>query len=539
MTSTPTTSLAAIITAARAGSIGYASTLFEAGGWAARDQDPAALATRARLLKDAALRAGAEERQHLLIAAAQAYGRADSVRPQPYTQINQASLHFLAGDHDRARSIAQDLLARMARATDLAETPYFIAATRAEAHLLCGDIAAATQAMRDAVAADADGWADRASTLRQFALILAARGADARWLDEFRPPRSINFAGHLGVAPAQASALRAEVDGWLAEHAIGFGFGALAAGADIVIAEALLARGGELHVVLPTRLDQFVAQSVAPYDPAWGPRFAACLAAAESVQCVTSVTGTYEPLATQLAADVAMGACVLNARRLQSSAWQLLVIDDAPGTFGGGLGTRRIGERWRDNDRQHCLIAPRTAPVPASGQRSVPEGRKDRRLAAILMIGFDGLDKADEGSFADALDRVIAPFRAACAALPVQPDLTLPVGNARLVAFADPDRAWAYAKALLALPPMAMPLRLAGHYGLAHWLDDPAALVGRATAELAAIAGAALPGVLTASETLACALSVNLADDLIAEHIGELDQIRLFALTPAGMAPAQ
>ena len=109
MTSTPTTSLAAIITAARAGSIGYASTLFEAGGWAARDQDPAALATRARLLKDAALRAGAEERQHLLIAAAQAYGRADSVRPQPYTQINQASLHFLAGDHDRARSIARPI----------------------------------------------------------------------------------------------------------------------------------------------------------------------------------------------------------------------------------------------------------------------------------------------------------------------------------------------------------------------------------------------------------------------------------------------
>lgn len=532
MTPAPTTSLAAIITAARAGSIGYASALFEAGGWAERRADPAALATRARLLKDTALRAGPADRPNLLIAAAEAYGRADSVRSQPYTQINEASLRYLAGDRDRARSIAQGLLDWLAGAPDLAETPYFIAATRAEAHLLCGDIAAAAQAMRSAVAADPDGWADRASTLRQFALIVAASGDDQRWLDEFRPPCSLNFAGHLGVAPAQADHLRATIDAWLADHAIGFGFGALAAGADIVMAEALLARGGELHVVLPTRLDQFVAQSVAPYDPAWGPRFAACLAAAESVQCVTSVTGGYEPLATQLAADVAMGACVLNARRLQSRAWQLLVIDDAPGAYGGGLGTRRIGERWRDSDRQQCLIVPRTAPVPASSQRPDPEGRHDRRLAALLMISFNGLDSADEGRFAQAIDTVITPFRAACSALPVQPDLTLPVGNARLVAFADPDKAWAYAKALLALPPLALPLRLAGHYGLTHWLDDPAALVGRAMAELAAIAGAALPGVLTASETLACALSVNLAAELNAEHIGEQGDIRLFALTP-------
>jgi hypothetical protein len=530
---TPTTSLAAIITAARAGSIGYATALFEAGGWAMRDQDPAALATRARLLKDAALRTALPERRALLAAAADAYGAADRVRPQPYTRINLASMRYLAGEHEAARAIAQDLLAWLAQATDLAETPYFIAATRAEAHLLCGDPAAAAAALRDAVAADPDGWSDRASTLRQFTLILDAMGADAGWMNEFRPPRSLNFAGHLGIAPAQAEGLRATIDTWLAEHRIGFGFGALAAGADIVVAEALIARGGELHVVLPTRLDTFVAQSVAPYDAAWGPRFAACLTAAHSVQCVTSVTGAYEPLATQLAADVAMGAAVLNARRLQSSAWQLLVIDDEPGAYGGGLGTRRIGERWRDRGRQDCLIVPRSAPVPPSSRHPVPEGRHDRRLAAMLMITFAGLDTCDEGAFSDALDSVIAPFRQRSTALPVQPDLTLPMGNARLVAFADPDAAWAYAQGLLAMPPLPLPLRLAGHYGIAHWLDDPAALVGRAMADLAAIAGGALPGVLTASETLASALSVNLSHAMIAELVGEVDEIRLFALTAA------
>jgi len=210
----------------------------------------------------------------------------------------------------------------------------------------------------------------------------------------------------------------------------------------------------------------------------------------------------------------------------------LLIVDDGAGRFGGGLGTRDIGERWRDRNRQDCLIAPRTAAVPASGLRPSPEGRADRRLAAMLMITFDGLDQCDEDAFSEALDEVITPFRDACAALAVQPDLTLPVGNARLVAFADPDAAWAYAQALLTLPPLAMPLRIAGHYGLAHWLDHPQALVGRAMSDLAAVAARSLPGVLIASETLASALFVNLSAAMIAEHIGEAGEIRLYALAP-------
>ena len=529
----PAPSLAAIITAARAGSIGYAARLFETGGWAERTADPAALATRARLLKDAALRAAPADRPDLLLRAADAYAAADHLRPQPYTRINAASLRFLAGDRAGAQERATDLLAWMAGGERFAETPYFLAATRAEAHALRGDWPAAAAALREACAADPDGWSDRATTLRQMALILAATGADPQWLDAFRPPRSLAFAGHLGIDPAQADGLKHRVAAWLDAQAIGFGYGALAAGADIVIAEALLERGAELHVVLPVRLDEFVAQSVAPYDRAWRARFAACLAAAHSVRCVTSVSGGYEPLATQLAADVAMGGAVLNARQLQSSAWQLLVIDDAAAPYGGGLGTRAIGLRWRDHARQQCLIEPRSAAVPASSTRAGAEGRDDRRLAALLMIAFDGLDTCDEARFAEAVDRVLGPLRKALATLPVQPDLVLPMGNAQALVFADADAAWQGARALLAMAPLPLPMRLAGHYGLAHRLDHPPALVGRAMAELAALAGAAIPGVLCASETLATVLAINQAQDFVAEHIGEAADIRLFALTPA------
>ena len=45
---------------------------------------------------------------------------------------------------------------------------------------------------------------------------------------------------------------------------IGFAYGSLAAGADILWAEALLAVGSEVHVVLPFALEEFVRVSVEP-----------------------------------------------------------------------------------------------------------------------------------------------------------------------------------------------------------------------------------------------------------------------------------
>jgi hypothetical protein len=150
----------------------------------------------------------------------------------------------------------------------------------------------------------------------------------------------------------------------------------------------------------------------------------------------------------------------------------------------------------------------------------------------MLHIAFDGLDALEDGSFAEALDTIIAPFRRACDALEPQPDAVLPAGNSRILAFHDPDAAWHHAAALLALPEAAGRLRVAGHYGLAHWLGTPRALVGTSVGLLTALAPVALPGVLTASEALASAVFVNQADAVHAEEIGEWRDTRLFALTP-------
>ena len=526
-------SLPAIVTMARAGSLELAERLFRDGGYAGRAGDAAALAVLGRLLKDRAARLPAAQRPAAYARAAEAYAAADKAVPQPYTRLNVATLTFLSGERKWARTIAQDILDWLDSGAKIAETPYYLQATRAEALLLCGETDSASAALESAIAAQPEAWSDHAATIRQLGTICTAAGIDPGFLDPLRPPRALHFAGHLGIAPAGHEQLSAAVSSRIAEERIGFGFGALAAGCEIVIAEALIEAGAELHVFLPGTAEDFVAISVDPYGPQWRARFDRCIDAATELRCFPQPRGRYQPLGSRIAADVAMGAALMSAAQLETSAVQLLVIDEGDGEFGTGSETARIGRLWQGRGAlQHVLRAPRTAPVAPSGSKAEPEGDPDLRLAALLRIEFDGLDELDEDDFARAVHEQLMPLRQALATLEAQPDLMLPAGNARIAGFADPACAWRYAQALLALPAGTLPIRLSGHYGLAHWLGDPPALVGRALADLETVAAGALPGVLTVSEPLARVLQLTPDGAPHVEHVGETGGIELYSVMP-------
>lgn len=531
--------LARIVTVARAGSLAHAAALFSAAGFDQAIHDPAVLAVAGRLAKDHALRALPADRSALFARAAQAYAAADALAPQPYTRINQATLTWLAGDRAGGEALARGLLAWLDAGNHPPETPYWLAATRAEALLLLGDRAAAASWLGRAAAAQPDAWEDQASTLRQLGLIGAAQGLAADWLDPFRPGRVVQFGGHLGVAVTAAAGLEARVGDLLAEHRAIAGHGALAAGADLVVAAALLARGAELHVVLPTAPEAFVAQSVAPYGPFWVELYRRVAAAATSLRTMTTLDGAFQPLANQLAAEVAMGAARLHAHRLETAAMQLLITDAAGPGFGQGMATGYLGERWRDTagsapPHQLCLAEPRVATVAASATKPA-EGRTDLRLMVWFhLAGLAGEDRDDAG-FATLVDEALAPVLARLATAP-RPDVVLSAADGVIVGFADIEQAWRYAAAALA-PDAATAdprLCLAGHYGLVHVLGaaDREVHAGPALARLGRIRAMALPGVLVASDGLAAALAVRHARDLLVEEIGEDDDGPVFAVRP-------
>ena len=99
-----------------------------------------------------------------------------------------------------------------------------------------------------------------------------------RWRRRGSPISAAICSPPIGAAEAR---IGAEIDALLDDEDIGFAFGALACGADLLIAEAALARGVELHVVLPFEEEDFLAQSVRPgRRPGWEARYRACIAPA-------------------------------------------------------------------------------------------------------------------------------------------------------------------------------------------------------------------------------------------------------------------
>ncbi len=524
-----------ITTLARSGALDRAWALFEQGGYDAATADAAALAVKGRLLKDRALKAGEGERNALLAQAEAAYAAADGLAPQAWLLINVATLAALRGERAGASELAALVLERLEQeGAVVAETPYWIAATRAEAHLVRGDITRADAALAAAITADPHSHDDHATTLRQFARLIEATGGEAGWLDRHRPPVSLHFAGHLGISADACSDLRAQVDRVLDDVRVGFGYGALAAGADIVIAEAILARGGDLHAILPAPVADFVELSVRPYGGNWLARFETCLAACASVHVAAEVDRSqYEPLATALAAELAMGAALLNAHRLESYAHQLLVVDGGDGPFGGGQSTARDGATWlRAGAPQHLIVAERTAPVAASSSKV--EGRTDRELAALLRLDFAGLDMLGDSDFARARDDHIDPFLKRAGGLDRQPPHRQHWGNSLILGFADPASAAEYARALFKLSPsQRLPLCISGHYGLALRRGD--VLLGPALSALEDIASMAFSGGLTVSEPFATALQLRERHD--AQYVADCPLrvtgtvTRLFTLT--------
>jgi hypothetical protein len=499
---------------ARAGALDSAWALFESAGLGRDRTDPAVLSLKGRLLKDFALRAAPQEKSEYYSTAAQAYELAGTLRPASYPLINAATLSLLAGNEVRAEQLAYQALSLVTAQPDEPETPYYRAATRAEALLLLGRHDEARAAFAEAVALAPRAWEDHASTLRQFALILAAQGRDSAWLDAHRPPRSLHFGGHMSFDSevVRREHLDEKVAAVLEEENVGFGFGALAAGADIIIAEALLARGAELHAVLPGGVEAFAAVSVDPFGQAWRRRFDAVLAMAETVRPVRPLGAAPNAAMIGLADEVAMGAALMNGRRLESSAVQLLVLDSAAGAGNGASGRSR--EIWAAGGwRQRVLTAPRETP------RDAPQpAAQTAEPLAVLAVGLGA---------ESPLPNALAALQAQLAKLPA-PALPPYLTEDRLIlAYPGPGEAAEAAVRLLGSASETLSLRIGGQYGPAATFTDPFSgtlrLAPAATAAAAGALASAPPGTACVTDDFAAALAAAGPRRPASEYIGELD----------------
>jgi hypothetical protein len=314
-----------ILSLARAGASSRAWDAFLSAGLERETIDPKALTLKARLLKDRARNAHGETAAQLYLESAQAYTDAAKIHPDSYPLINAAAMSLFAGQHDHMLMLARQVLDLMQSGAGVGETPYWHDATRAEALLLLGELEAAKAALATAVAHAPDAWEDRATTIRQFREIATTLNLPCDWLVGFAPPPALVFSGIMSI-DRDDSSTRRDVETAVRASGAGFAYGALAAGADILAAEALLATGAELHVVLPAIEPVFRSVSVEPFGADWPHRFDNLLVRAESVTIVNGSMAVSDG-SIELAAVVAKGMAIDRSQRLETTCRSMQITD--------------------------------------------------------------------------------------------------------------------------------------------------------------------------------------------------------------------
>ncbi|MFI4988496.1 MAG: TRAFs-binding domain-containing protein [Alphaproteobacteria bacterium] len=554
----------AVLALARAGATANALKLF--AEWKLDKAVPAdsALAVdipslKARLLKDQALADHSSLRRERLEEAAAAYARVFELTGDAYPGVNAAALLLWAGRLEAAQRTAAAVL-KASTARD-----YYGLATQAEAQLILGHVEEARRLIADAGAVRPVDTQGRAATRRQLRRTCQQLGIAEAILAPLEPRPVIHYVGHL-IGPhfkeSDEPAAAAAIGTALEELDVGYGFGSLAAGADILFAEALLAREAELHVVIPFELDEFRSVSVASAGAAWLPRFQACLERATRVVMATSDGFAGASSVFSYGGQYAMGLALQRASFLDGRALQIALWDESPPSHSQGLaGTGAEVRLWRSAGHPTLVISP-------DGRRhdydavpdwpTAPSVGDGRRLCAFLFGDVHGFSKLTERQIPAFVHGVLGAMGQSIREYERNVLWCNTWGDGLFLVFDDVAAATACALAIqerVALIdlnarelPLTIALRIGCHYGPVNEMFDP--VVGRVSFFGAHVTRAARiepitpVGSVYVTEPFAAALALRPDAPYAREYVGTVPlakgygDVSLYAIRRLAKAPA-
>ena len=518
----------------------------------------------ARLLKDDAVATSGPARVAKLTKAADAYeavyramldtGNAEAY----YPGINCATLRLLAGDTNSSMSLARQILAELA-AWPAEKKSYYEVATELEAHLILDDLDAA-RAEAHAIAAEGQAnsrqdYRALASTIRQLRLLTAAKKIDNSIIDVFAPPRVIHYLGHIISAPgargrfpaSEEEKVREQIAECLAKAEVGFAYGSLAAGADILFAEAVLERGGSLHVVLPFAIEEFIDVSVRPAGPGWVERFHRCFEAAAARHFATTERYLDDDSLFGYCSQLAMGLALLRAGHICAPVEQIAVWDGKPSA--GPVGTADDVACWKHSAMPQTIIP--VAGSARSGHTASPlPDRTERRTRAMLFGDVKGFSKLTDEQLPRFVDAVLGTFARVIDRFKGDTLLVNTWGDGLFLVFDDAGKAASCALALqealdkidlaAAGLPETMALRLGGHLGPVYATTDPILhhenFFGAHVSRAARIEPVTPEKLVYVTETLAAVLALHNADAFVCNYVGvtraakDYGEMRMFLL---------
>jgi len=219
------------------------------------------------------------------------------------------------------------------------------------------------------------------------------------------------FCGHMFNTDAEAeAALTERIDHALTKHGVTVGYGPLACGADILIAEALLARGCELQVVLPFAEEDFIAESVVSGGEGWLPRYRACRDAAAEVRFATPNAYVGDDNQFAYNSRYAMGLVHLRAQMEGCDTVQLAVVSDKVASLSvtGLAGTVADIKLWQALGGTTEAIP--AGPVPRNltfpRHKQIGDGTK-REIRSIIFADYKGFSRLGERELPLFMHRVM------------------------------------------------------------------------------------------------------------------------------------
>jgi CRP-like cAMP-binding protein len=324
----------------------------------------------------------ARDRQEIGAKALAGYERAFQATGRTYSGINAAAMAGALGDKSRSVRLANDVLRRLNSPND-----YWSYATRAEALAICGEWDMATAALSKAVNSKGASPGAIASTRRHFVQLGSALDQKISTLVDALPQIGVAaFTGHMMLGSQlddktqleQSARVVPQIVEAIRQFRLKIGYGALACGGDLLLAEQLLAAGGAFHAVLPFRVNDFISVSVMPGIPEdrqssidWQKRFVTALSRSTSLSIafpgpMSNLQKSEIDHALYISNRRAVGCALLKADELVTEPVVLAIYDGARAQSMAGTAT--LVETCRDARIEvriiECPWRKRRSPAP-------------------------------------------------------------------------------------------------------------------------------------------------------------------------------
>jgi class 3 adenylate cyclase/tetratricopeptide (TPR) repeat protein len=295
------------------------------------------------------------------------YSRAFEVSPpDSYPGINAATIALLLQDTAEAKRLANIVLTICEQQPD----DYWKHATVAEALVVLGEVEKAKSAYAAAVSVEKDNLRAFSSTRKQARSLSRQLYGRPDVFDECFPiPKLVVFSGHMIDAPdrrvprfplEKEGEIKALLERQLASMNAGIGFSSAASGSDILFLEAMLSRGGVIHLVLPWPAEEFVKTSVAIAGAGdWVERFHKVLDQAASIRVLGQLYMPGSATGFEYCNLAMNGLARIFARSLDLDITPLAVWDGYSGAPGG---TGSFVRYWRNRGTPVKVVPIATKP---------------------------------------------------------------------------------------------------------------------------------------------------------------------------------